>query len=853
MAPTPDQSAVEDNSNNYDTRVITTAEAGDTITQLPTRMLTTANANFAKGPQPAGFGAGADTSNIGAADPQGPLPPQPVPLNAFQEQHQQLPVQLAAQAPQLQLQMPMQQQPQLQQVQQPQEQEQRAGGGGGGVGGLVRRMLGSLRRGGRRDRQRPGSAPPPPAADAAAFLLPQQQQQQQQQAAAAAPLPNPSPQVLNMLQSGNRMTVPQQTSRRLGGYDTSGLRGQTTRQALARTILLKASELPLPRRHELVAAAASDPDLALLFSAGPEQPVPFVPSLDAKLSSLLKQVTAQSAPQPPADDKAEQQSGKEQQQEEEEPLTLRLVPEYEQYGLGAGEAVRAVVSLKAAADVKQRAHVALTCVLDRSGSMSGERIELVRETCHFLIDQLSPDDYLGLVSYAGGVREDVPLLRMTPEARSLAHAMVDALDADGSTALYDGLVAGVRQQMEAEVEMKKQAAAAVAGAPAGGRLVHSCFLFTDGEATDGPRDPPAILAGLAALQAPTDQHVTVHTFGFGAGHSVQLLQAVADAQSGVYYYISCVDDIPNGFGDALGGLLAVVAKDVRVGVRAAPNISLTAFRSGGRVLSSATAAASSLASAAAVASAQGRARSAAQRRPQPGVSSAAAAAAPPAVPTATAFNDMFAEESRECLLTLTLPAAAVPAGADGHAGGDGAVVVLCHVDLEYTDVATGRRRQATAALTVTRRAAPRPADALPAELVFVTAARFETLDAIEAAEAAAAAATGSDLSVAHGVLDAHAARLQAAPIRGNATLTALATQTHTARASLKPRYEFNQEGVATVAGTKQALKQQRIGTGTTAAPAMFQEYDHKAKANFRCTTSAGVQAKAWSSRAAGSS
>lgn len=50
---------------------------------------------------------------------------------------------------------------------------------------------------------------------------------------------------------------------------------------------------------------------------------------------------------------------------------------------------------QAAAQVAQRGHVALTCVLDRSGSMSGERIALVQETCHFLIDQLSEDDYLG--------------------------------------------------------------------------------------------------------------------------------------------------------------------------------------------------------------------------------------------------------------------------------------------------------------------------------------------------------------------------------------------------------------------------------------------------------------------------
>lgn len=41
----------------------------------------------------------------------------------------------------------------------------------------------------------------------------------------------------------------------------------------------------------------------------------------------------------------------------------------------------------------------------------------------------------------------------------------------------------------------------------------------------------------------------MHTFGFGSDHSVELLQRVAEAQSGVYYYISCEDDIARGFGD----------------------------------------------------------------------------------------------------------------------------------------------------------------------------------------------------------------------------------------------------------------------------------------------------------------
>jgi hypothetical protein len=41
------------------------------------------------------------------------------------------------------------------------------------------------------------------------------------------------------------------------------------------------------------------------------------------------------------------------------------------------------------------------------------------------------------------------------------------------------------------------------------------------------------LSGLAAVNEP----VSVHTFGFGADHDAKLLQAVAEAGHGIYYFI----------------------------------------------------------------------------------------------------------------------------------------------------------------------------------------------------------------------------------------------------------------------------------------------------------------------------
>jgi Mg-chelatase subunit ChlD len=63
-----------------------------------------------------------------------------------------------------------------------------------------------------------------------------------------------------------------------------------------------------------------------------------------------------------------------------------------------------VISLKATSEVAKPANVALVAVVDKSGSMQGSKIELVRGTVDFLTEQLTKEDALGLVTYSNQVR-----------------------------------------------------------------------------------------------------------------------------------------------------------------------------------------------------------------------------------------------------------------------------------------------------------------------------------------------------------------------------------------------------------------------------------------------------------------
>lgn len=57
---------------------------------------------------------------------------------------------------------------------------------------------------------------------------------------------------------------------------------------------------------------------------------------------------------------------------------------------------------------KDRAIVSLSAVLDRSGSMAGNKLALVKRTSDFMMQQLSAKDKLGIIQYDDQVQEVTP-------------------------------------------------------------------------------------------------------------------------------------------------------------------------------------------------------------------------------------------------------------------------------------------------------------------------------------------------------------------------------------------------------------------------------------------------------------
>lgn len=60
-----------------------------------------------------------------------------------------------------------------------------------------------------------------------------------------------------------------------------------------------------------------------------------------------------------------------------------------------------------------RTSVDLICVIDVSGSMSGPKIELVRETMRVLIETLTPSDRLSIITFESFGHRICPLKAIT--------------------------------------------------------------------------------------------------------------------------------------------------------------------------------------------------------------------------------------------------------------------------------------------------------------------------------------------------------------------------------------------------------------------------------------------------------
>ncbi|HEX7979640.1 MAG TPA: VWA domain-containing protein [Gemmatimonadaceae bacterium] len=189
-----------------------------------------------------------------------------------------------------------------------------------------------------------------------------------------------------------------------------------------------------------------------------------------------------------------------------------------------------------------RQPVRTALILDRSGSMAGERkFDLARDAVEQALRMLRPEDQFTLVVYDQEVDVLVPLTAATAEAKSLARSRLRDVEPRGSTDLCAGWMTGA--------------------SPLAARLavgsVSRVLILTDGLANHGVTDHSALVATAAELRG---QGVATSTFGVGADFDERLLRDIAHEGGGNCYFVEAPAQIPDLLTSELGEALEVVVR-----------------------------------------------------------------------------------------------------------------------------------------------------------------------------------------------------------------------------------------------------------------------------------------------------
>lgn len=215
----------------------------------------------------------------------------------------------------------------------------------------------------------------------------------------------------------------------------------------------------------------------------------------------------------------------------------------EKTSLGLMVELTAPVALETSEAIQRTPKGVIFCI-DRSGSMGGGRLDLVKRSVLDLLSRLNRDDYFGVVSFDSSPTVEVPVAKLSDANLEETRKAVQNISLGGNTNLEMGY---------------RYAIAEAAKLPEG--IESTVIMLSDGQANAGVKDP-ALLGQLAA--AATEHLIKTSTLGIGEGYDEQILDTLSVSGQGNHFAAVRLEEAVAGLEAEFDGLLARTMENVQV-------------------------------------------------------------------------------------------------------------------------------------------------------------------------------------------------------------------------------------------------------------------------------------------------
>ena len=201
---------------------------------------------------------------------------------------------------------------------------------------------------------------------------------------------------------------------------------------------------------------------------------------------------------------------------------------------------------------EKKCNADLICVIDISGSMQGEKIELVKESLKILIGMMDKNDRLALILFENHSDIFFDLNYLTDKIKKDLINKIDSIYAHGGTNILSGLEKAV-EILKADKKTAEE------------NRISSIILLSDG--CDNYSDEISLGESLKKLTKGSGLCFTLHTFGYGYDHDPKIMNKLASIRDGSFFLVEDYNKVAEYFVSVLGGCISVISNKADLSVK----------------------------------------------------------------------------------------------------------------------------------------------------------------------------------------------------------------------------------------------------------------------------------------------